>query len=81
MSGGVHRKAKPADAVERAGEDVASRFAPAPRAQPKEKMIPVTFLCAPSDYAAMKDVAAELGLKIGAGLRFVLRDFLRRRGK
>ena len=44
----------------------------------KEKMKTVTFQMKPSDYEALKDVLADLGLAPGAGIRFALAEFMRK---
>ena len=80
----VSRKPKAAETAQKAGIDVESRgFTPTrPQTAPEEetKMKAVSFNIAPTDYEAMKAVAADLGLGIGAGIRFALREFLKRKG-
>jgi hypothetical protein len=48
------------------------------KAKPKLKAVTVNI--DPQDYAALKQLADELGLGAGAALRMALRDFLKRRG-
>lgn len=40
----------------------------------------VSFYVDPADYAALKTLAADMGIGIGAALRIAVRDLLKRRG-
>jgi hypothetical protein len=83
MNERLHRKPKATDTAQRASMDVDSRgLAPRPEAVPEAEsnMKPVSFYIDPADYKALKIVAADLGLGIGAGMRFAIRDFLKRKG-
>lgn len=57
-------------------------FAGMSRTRPEEpsKKQSVNFYVDPGDYEALKGVAADMGIGIGAALRIALRDFLKRKG-
>lgn len=83
MSEGLHRKPKASETAQRAAQDIESReLEPKVQAAPdvEANMKAVSFYIDPADYKAMKVVAADLGLGIGAGIRFAIRDFLKRKG-
>lgn len=46
----------------------------------KKPMKPVSFLISEEDYESLKAVSSDLGLGIGSGIRFAIRDFLKRQG-
>lgn len=57
-------------------------FAGLSTARPKDpaKKQAVSFHVDPSDYEALKGVAADMAIGVGAALRIALRDFLKRKG-
>lgn len=68
--------------AEKAREDVESRDIGAPSREPEkaENLKQISVSVDPGDYKALKTVGADLGLGIGATIRFAIRDFLKRRG-
>lgn len=46
----------------------------------KTRKTTATFMLDPADYAAMKVVAEDMGLGVGAAIRVAIREFLKRKG-